>query len=140
MTPETSAAARRLPVPSHGLRMTRVGPGTVVLAFDLNTPELPRPILERLTRAEREVASLAVEGLSDEDIAERTGRSRHTVSNLLRRGYKRLGVDGRVALAALVGSAGGTQAAGVEPQSSSTPAPMRCPTCGACLGHAGALR
>lgn len=101
---DDSPVTKAIPVPSHTLRATRVGPGTVVLAFDLGTEGLPDAVADRLTPAEREVAGLAVAGWSDVAIAQETGRSRHTVSNLLRRAYKRLGVDSRVELAALAGA------------------------------------
>lgn len=58
--------------------------------------------LERLTPAQREVTRLALGGLSDEAIARRTGRSRHTVSNLLRQAYRRYGLSTRIELAALL--------------------------------------
>lgn len=53
----------------------------------------------RLSRAEREVVALALEGLSNEGIALATGRAISTVSNLLARAARKLGVRRRVELA-----------------------------------------
>jgi DNA-binding CsgD family transcriptional regulator len=55
-----------------------------------------------LTRREREVAALVVEGLADREIAERLQLSRHTVSQYVKRIYRKLGVDSRVALTRLL--------------------------------------
>lgn len=65
---------------------------------------LPRSApLDRLSHAEREVVALVLEGLSDEGVAAATGRARRTVSNLLARACRKLGVRGRADLAALLG-------------------------------------
>jgi DNA-binding CsgD family transcriptional regulator len=65
--------------------------------------ELPRRTpLDRLSQSEREVVVLVLEGLSDEGVALATGRARRTVSNLLARACRKLGVRGRADLAALL--------------------------------------
>ncbi len=56
-----------------------------------------------LTGREREVADLAVAGLSSRAIAERLGISRRTVDNLLGRVYVKTGVSGRNELVAVLG-------------------------------------
>jgi len=53
-----------------------------------------------LSRRERDVAELAVTGLSSREIAARLGVSVRTVDNLLQRAYQKLGVRGRSELAA----------------------------------------
>jgi DNA-binding NarL/FixJ family response regulator len=55
-----------------------------------------------LTAREREVAMLVVDGLADREIAERLHLSRYTVSQYVRRIYRKLGVDSRVALTRLL--------------------------------------
>lgn len=63
-------------------------------AIDLSTPT-------PLTRREREIASLAAEGLSSKAIAEQLFLSVRTVDNHLSRVYVKLGVGGRGELAAI---------------------------------------
>src|SRR5262249_14703016 len=55
-----------------------------------------------LTAREREVALLVADGLADREIAERLHLSRHTVSQYVKRIYRKLGVDSRVALTRLL--------------------------------------
>jgi DNA-binding CsgD family transcriptional regulator len=54
-----------------------------------------------LTRAERAIAQLVAEGLSNPAIAARLFVSRHTVESHLKHAYAKLGVSSRVELAAL---------------------------------------
>lgn len=99
-----------LPVPALHLRSYRIPTGAVLLAFDLaptkreaRSPErVDDDLLSALTPGQRRVTLLALEGRSDEQIAAQLGLSRHTVSNQLRRGYSRLGVNSRSELSALV--------------------------------------
>jgi len=56
-----------------------------------------------LTPREREVATLAAQGLASRTIAERLGVSVRTVDNHLRQVYAELGVRGRVELRELFG-------------------------------------
>lgn len=91
-------------VPASRLRAHPLAREAVVLAFDLDgvPSQLPLPALDTLTPAQRQIATLALQGLGDRDIAQRLGLSRHTVSNQLRRAYARLGVGTRVELGALI--------------------------------------
>lgn len=90
------------PVPKKGLRASALESGAVVLSYDLNTVVQER--LDSLPRAEREVVERMLEGASDEQIAEQRGCSRHTVSNLLRSAYRRVGVSNRTELASYLTS------------------------------------
>jgi DNA-binding CsgD family transcriptional regulator len=56
----------------------------------------------QLTEREHDVARLAAEGLSDQEIADRLGISSRTVGNHLHHVYAKLGIGGRSALAALL--------------------------------------
>ncbi len=68
------------------------------------------PALERgqqpvtLTKREREVATLAVRGLTSREIAETIVVSTRTVENHLQRAYEKLGVTGRTELAQALGN------------------------------------
>ncbi|MEZ5224045.1 MAG: LuxR C-terminal-related transcriptional regulator [Ilumatobacteraceae bacterium] len=68
------------------------GPHTPALAPRLGT-------VEPLSVREREVASLAVSGLGNREIADRLYVSKRTVDNHLQRIYTKLGVQGRAGLA-----------------------------------------
>lgn len=69
------------------------------VSIDARVAVLP---LASLTPAERAVALLAVEGLSNAEIAERRRATPKTVANQLRRVYAKLGVRSRFALVALL--------------------------------------
>ncbi|CAD6527278.1 HTH-type transcriptional regulator MalT [Paraburkholderia hiiakae] len=60
--------------------------------------------ISRLTRRERDVVALVVEGLLDKEIAERLGISYTTVRTHLDRSFQKLGVSNRSRLARLVQS------------------------------------
>jgi DNA-binding CsgD family transcriptional regulator/GAF domain-containing protein len=78
--------------------------GAVVTVLELD-PEQPGRLagpLVVLTPREREVAALVVDGLADREIAQRLYLSRHTVSQYVKRIYRKLGVDSRVALTGLL--------------------------------------
>jgi DNA-binding CsgD family transcriptional regulator len=84
-------------------RLPREG-GALVTVLELD-PERPGRLagpLLTLTPREREVAALVVDGLTDREIAERLHLSRHTVSQYVKRIYRKLGVDSRVALTRLL--------------------------------------
>ncbi len=70
--------------------------------------ELPRRVhneaLSTLTRAERRVAGLAVDGLTNRQIAERLVVSVKAVEWHLSRVYRKLGIRSRAALAEAIGS------------------------------------
>ena len=75
------------------------GPGLVsVLELERDRPGIAPALLAPLTPREREVAILVVDGLADREIAERLFLSHHTVSQYVKRIYRKLGVDSRVAL------------------------------------------
>jgi DNA-binding CsgD family transcriptional regulator len=57
-----------------------------------------------LTKAERDVAVTLAEGLSNQEIADRLGKSLHAVKFLLHRVYRKTGVSGRAGLVALLRS------------------------------------
>ena len=69
-----------------------------VLELEREQPQLSAALLGTLTPREREVAVLVVDGLADREIAERLHLSHHTVSQYVKRIYRRLAVDSRVAL------------------------------------------
>jgi DNA-binding CsgD family transcriptional regulator len=88
----------------HGFSSRLGGAGGLVTVLEL---ERERPggavgPLLALTAREREVAALVVEGLADREIAERLRLSRHTVSQYVKRIYRKLGVGSRVALTRLL--------------------------------------
>jgi DNA-binding CsgD family transcriptional regulator len=78
--------------------------GTLItlLELDRERPGTPAGPLLALTPREREVAALVAEGLADREIAERLYLSRHTVSQYVKRIYRKLGVDSRVTLTRLL--------------------------------------
>lgn len=78
--------------------------GSVVTALELKPeqPELDHRMLAAHTPRETEVAVLVVAGLSVREIAERLYLSRYTVSQYVKRIYRALGVDSRVALTRLL--------------------------------------
>ncbi|MGE0784110.1 MAG: helix-turn-helix transcriptional regulator [Sandaracinaceae bacterium] len=66
----------------------------------IGVPLVDESRADPLTSAEREVAQLAVRGLSNREIAETRGTSIPTVVNQLGAIYRKLGVSGRVGLCA----------------------------------------
>ena len=88
-------------VPS-GLRATELriaGERWVVLSHPLEPRRAAS--LDRLTGAERSVVELAVEGLSNAEIAERRGSAVRTVANQMASVFRKLEVSSRYELAAL---------------------------------------
>jgi DNA-binding CsgD family transcriptional regulator len=78
-----------------------------VLELKPERPSLSPVALAALTPREAEVAVEVANGLSDREIAETLCLSRHTVSQYVKRIYRKLGVDSRVALTrALLGVSG----------------------------------
>jgi DNA-binding CsgD family transcriptional regulator/GAF domain-containing protein len=87
----------------YSSRLPREGGALVtVLELDPERPGMQAGPLLTLTPREREVAALVVDGLADREIAERLFLSRHTVSQYVKRIYRKLGVDSRVALTGLL--------------------------------------
>lgn len=70
----------------------------LVLELEREHPEIARHLLAPLTAREGEVATLVVDGLADREIAEQLSLSHHTVSQYVKRIYRKLGVDSRVGL------------------------------------------
>jgi DNA-binding CsgD family transcriptional regulator len=84
---------------------------TFVLEFDrrvhgvtLETPDGSVPVLQRLTAAERAVALVVADGFSNQEVADRVGKSVHAVKFLLHRIYQKTGVPSRGALVAVLRS------------------------------------
>lgn len=72
--------------------------GALVIVLELERPGLSPALLATLTPREQEVAVLVVGGLANREVAERLCLSRDTVSQYIKRIYRKLGVDSRVAL------------------------------------------
>jgi len=70
----------------------------------LDTPDRTIPVLRKLTKAERAVAMVLADGCSNQEIADRLGKSVHAVKFLLHRIYKKTGVPNRAALVAVLRS------------------------------------
>ncbi|MFW5877009.1 MAG: helix-turn-helix domain-containing protein [Myxococcota bacterium] len=92
--------------PVGALRGRQLHGGMVILSFALDDATVGTAVWERLSPAQAEVVGYMLDGLSDVQIAARRGCSRHTVSNLLRSAYQRLGVASRSELAALLHGGG----------------------------------
>jgi DNA-binding NarL/FixJ family response regulator len=75
---------------------------TAVLEVQRERPEIAPGALAPLTQREAEVAVLIAEGLADREIAQRLYLSHHTVSQYVKRIYRKLDVDGRVGLTRLL--------------------------------------
>ena len=73
-----------------------------VLELQRDRSEISAETLMALTPREREVAQLVVDGFSDRQIAERLWLSHHTVSQYVKRIYRKLDVPSRVALTRLL--------------------------------------
>lgn len=93
------ASSRSAAEPPSGLRVGRLDVhGEELALFDWPAaPSLP----VNLPTAEREVAELALQGLSNDDIARARGTSTRTVANQLASAYRRLGIGSRLQLFAL---------------------------------------
>jgi DNA-binding NarL/FixJ family response regulator len=95
----TSCGARRA-VARIRRRLHALGvPGGAGEAKATGTPKDP---LSSLTPSERNIARMITEGLSNRQIAERIGRSPHTVDSHIRNIFNKLGVNSRVALTRLI--------------------------------------
>jgi DNA-binding CsgD family transcriptional regulator len=70
----------------------------VVLELEHDRPGLAPGPLAALTPREQEVAALVVDGLADREIAERLCLSHHTVTQYVKRIYRKIEVDSRVGL------------------------------------------
>jgi DNA-binding CsgD family transcriptional regulator len=74
----------------------------VVLELEREHPGLAPGPLSALTPREQEVAVLVVDGLADREIAERLCLSHHTVTQYVKRIYRKIEVDSRVGLTRLL--------------------------------------
>jgi DNA-binding CsgD family transcriptional regulator len=83
----------------HAVSSEAAGGLVTVLQLEREQPALAP--LVGLTPRESEVAQLVVDGLADREIAERLHISHHTVSQYVKRIYRKLSVDSRVALTRL---------------------------------------
>ena len=79
---------------------TRAVDGTLVTVLELqqDRAEIGAATLTALTQREREIALLIVDGLTDRAISQRLYLSHHTVSQYVKRIYRKLDVSSRVAL------------------------------------------
>jgi DNA-binding CsgD family transcriptional regulator len=103
-------------VPGLTASITMVSPSTTglteptfVLELDrrvhgvsLDAPDRSLPIVLNLTTAQRAVALVLADGFSNQEIAERLGKSVHAVKFLLHRIYEKSGVPNRAALVAVL--------------------------------------
>ena len=105
-------------VPGLTALITMVSPSTAgltgptfVLELDrrvhgvsLETPDPSLPFVQQLTTAERAVALVLADGLSNQQIADQLGKSVHAVKFILHRIYEKSGVPNRAALVAVLRS------------------------------------
>lgn len=70
----------------------------------LETPDRSVPVLQKMTAAERAVAMVLADGLSNQEIADRLGKTVYAVKFLLHRIYQKTGVPRRAALVAVLRS------------------------------------
>lgn len=87
--------ATGLAEPSFLLELNRAVHGAA-----LKTPDQSVPVLRRMTPAETAVALVLADGLSNQEIADRLGKSTHAVKFLLHRIYQKTGIPSRAALVA----------------------------------------
>ena len=78
------------------------GPIVTVLALRRDHARVSPSELAALTPREAEVAGLVVDGLADREIAQQLSLSHHTVSQYVKRVYRKLDVGSRVGLARLL--------------------------------------
>lgn len=98
-TDRRPADAAPEPLPPEGLRVATVClDGDAWALFDW--PAV-RPSLPGLSPAEEAVAALALDGLSNAEIARARGSAERTVANQLAAAYRKLGIGSRLELFAL---------------------------------------
>lgn len=98
--------------------ITMMGPATAGIAdptfvleidrrlhgIEIETANRSIPVLRKLTPAERAVAIVVADGLSNQEIADQLGKTVHAVKFLLHRVYQKTGVPNRAALVAVLRS------------------------------------
>lgn len=84
---------------------------TIVLELDryvhgvtVETADRSAPVLQEMTAAERAVAMILADGLSNQEIADRLGKTVYAVKFLLHRIYQKTGIPNRAALVAVLRS------------------------------------
>ena len=82
-------------------------PSFVIEVERIEKPEHPSLLLQRMTAAERAVAMVLVDGLSNQEVADQLGKSVQAVKFLLHRIYLKTGVSNRAALVAALRAGGG---------------------------------
>lgn len=70
----------------------------------LDTPDRSASVLQKMTAAERSVALVLADGFSNQEIADRLGKTVYAVKFLLHRIYQKTGVPSRAALVAVLRS------------------------------------
>lgn len=97
-----AAAARQHGAAKDSLRLQALAGRLLSQSGPARTPLLGRPTSGALSSRELEIAKLAAQGLSNQQIAARLIISRRTVENHIYRIYTKLGVDSRNSLAAVL--------------------------------------
>jgi DNA-binding CsgD family transcriptional regulator len=119
--PDATGIRRDLPlthprVPGLTARITLVCPNTADLAeptfvleldrrlhgVSLETSDRSAPVLRKMTPAERAVVMVLADGLSNQEIADRLGKTVDAVKFLLHRVYQKTGIPSRAALVAVL--------------------------------------
>ena len=93
--PQTTGLAE----PTFVLELDRLVHGVA-----LETPDRSLPVLQKMTAAERAVAMVLADGFSNQEIADRLGKTVYAVKFLLHRIYQKTGIPGRAALVAVLRS------------------------------------
>ena len=93
--PQTTGLAE----PTFVLELDRLVHGVA-----LETPDRSLPVLQKMTAAERAVAMVVADGFSNQEIADRLGKTVYAVKFLLHRIYQKTGIPGRAALVAVLRS------------------------------------
>ena len=75
-----------------------------VHGMSLEASERSAPVLRMMTASERAVAMVLADGFSNQEIADRLGKTVHAVKFLLHRIYQKTGIPGRAALVAVLRS------------------------------------
>jgi DNA-binding CsgD family transcriptional regulator len=86
----------------HAASTAACGVLVTVLELQREQPGFSPAALAALTAREAEVAVLVADGLADREIADRLYLSHHTISQYVKRIYRKLDVDSRVALTRLL--------------------------------------